>query len=68
MEQAIANNEELSSEATKEKPLLYYAKFDFAAREPGEMGFEKSDAIIVTDTSDDIWWTGYKTDSKCECL
>ncbi|KAG0838863.1 hypothetical protein G6F18_004333 [Rhizopus arrhizus] len=62
MEQAIANNEELSSEATKEKPLLYYAKFDFAAREPGEMGFEKSDAIIVTDTSDDIWWTGYKTD------
>lgn len=68
MEQAIANNEESSSEATKEKPLLYYAKFDFAAREPGEMGFEKSDAIIVTDTSDDIWWTGYKTDSKCECV
>ncbi|CAO3692597.1 unnamed protein product [Rhizopus stolonifer] len=63
MEQAVENNTQ-TDKATKEKPHLYYAKFAFDAREQGEMGFGKSDAIIVTDTSDDIWWTGYKTDKE----
>lgn len=63
MEAAIKNNTE-SDVATEEKPHLYYAKFDFSAREHGELGFEKADPIIVVDSSDDIWWMGYKTDSK----
>lgn len=64
MEAAIKNNTD-TSVATEDKPHLYYAKFDFSAREHGELGFEKADPIIVVDSSDDIWWMGYKTDSKC---
>ncbi|KAG1102962.1 hypothetical protein G6F42_017286 [Rhizopus arrhizus] len=63
MEAAIKNNTE-SDVATEEKPHLYYAKFDFSAREHGELGFEKADPIIVVDSSDDIWWMGYKTDKS----
>lgn len=63
MQAAIKNNAD-SPVATEEKPHLYYAKFDFSAREHGELGFEKADPIIVVDSSDDIWWMGYKADSK----
>lgn len=63
MESAILNNT-TSDVATEDKPHLYYAKFDFNAREHGELGFEKADPIIVVDSSDDIWWMGYKADSK----
>jgi hypothetical protein len=63
MEAAIMNNT-ASEIATEDKPHLYYAKFDFSAREHGELGFEKADPIIVIDSSDDIWWMGYKADSK----
>ncbi|KAI9486979.1 MAG: cortical protein marker for cell polarity-domain-containing protein [Benjaminiella poitrasii] len=60
---AIENNTK-SSIATDEHPHLYYAKFDFSAREHGELGFEKGDPIIVVDSSDDIWWMGYKADKS----
>jgi hypothetical protein len=63
MEEAMKNNSN-SDIATEDKPHLYYAKFDFSAREHGELGFEKADPIIVIDSSDDIWWMGYKVDSK----
>ncbi|KAL9555281.1 hypothetical protein MBANPS3_002434 [Mucor bainieri] len=63
MASAIKNNAS-SPVATEEKPHLYYAKFDFSAREHGELGFEKADAIIVIDSSDDIWWMGYKADKS----
>ncbi|KAF1796574.1 cortical protein marker for cell polarity-domain-containing protein [Mucor lusitanicus] len=63
MQAAIKNNAD-SPVATEEKPHLYYAKFDFSAREHGELGFEKADPIIVVDSSDDIWWMGYKADKS----
>ncbi|GAN01274.1 cellular morphogenesis protein [Mucor ambiguus] len=63
MAAAIKNNAD-SPVATEEKPHLYYAKFDFSAREHGELGFEKADPIIVVDSSDDIWWMGYKADKS----
>ncbi|KAL1918997.1 uncharacterized protein VTP21DRAFT_2378 [Calcarisporiella thermophila] len=47
-----------SQEASPENPHVYYAKYQFKAREPGELGFEPGDKIIVIDTSDDIWWMG----------
>lgn len=60
---AIQNNTKFPV-ATEENPHLYYAKFDFTSREHGELGFEKASPIIVVDSSDDIWWMGYKADSK----
>ncbi|KAI7897873.1 cortical protein marker for cell polarity-domain-containing protein [Cokeromyces recurvatus] len=60
---AIENNTKLST-ATEDHPHLYYAKFDFNAREHGELGFMKDDPIIVVDSSDDIWWMGYKADKS----
>ncbi|CEP13222.1 hypothetical protein [Parasitella parasitica] len=61
MQAAIENNTS-STVATEDRPHLYYAKFEFSAREDGELGFEKGDPIIVVDSSDDIWWVGYKAD------
>lgn len=60
---AIQNNTKYPI-ATEENPHLYYAKFEFSAREHGELGFGNADPIIVVDSSDDIWWMGYKADSK----
>ncbi|KAI8636887.1 cortical protein marker for cell polarity-domain-containing protein [Parasitella parasitica] len=59
MQAAIENNTSFAV-ATENHPHLYYAKFEFSAREKGELGFEKGDPIIVVDSSDDIWWFGYK--------
>ncbi|RUS22439.1 cortical protein marker for cell polarity-domain-containing protein, partial [Jimgerdemannia flammicorona] len=46
--------------ASEDHPHLYYAKYQFKAREHGELGFEVGDRIVVVDTSDDIWWMGSK--------
>lgn len=43
-------------------PRLYYAKFPFKAQEFGELSFDTGDPIVVTDTTDTIWWLGYKDD------
>ncbi|CAO3610511.1 unnamed protein product [Cunninghamella blakesleeana] len=64
MKQAFGNNSNNGNDGCSEdKPYLYIAKFDFSAREHGELGFEKGDPIIVIDAEDDIWWMGFK-DSK----
>lgn len=60
---AIENNTKYPI-ATEENPHLYYAKFEFSAREHGELGFGNADPIIVVDSSDDIWWMGYKADKS----
>ncbi|CAO3592393.1 unnamed protein product [Absidia cylindrospora] len=48
--------------ATEERPQLYAAKYPFDAKEFGELGFDADDSIVVTDTSDNVWWMGYKDD------
>ncbi|KAG2237121.1 hypothetical protein INT48_004623 [Thamnidium elegans] len=63
MATAVLNNTKFPV-ATEDNPHLYYAKFDFSAREHGELGFEKANPIIVVDSSDDIWWMGYKADKS----
>ncbi|KAI8878452.1 hypothetical protein K501DRAFT_31212 [Backusella circina FSU 941] len=60
MTTAIENNTK-TQYASEDQPHLYYAKFDFSQSEQDELGLEKGDAIIVIDSRDDIWWTGYKT-------
>ncbi|KAI8384432.1 cortical protein marker for cell polarity-domain-containing protein [Radiomyces spectabilis] len=67
MDIALRNNaDDLPS--TEDHPHLYYAKFDFSAREHGELGFDKGDPIIVVDSSDDIWWMGYKDNGSGDPL
>ncbi|KAI7858383.1 cortical protein marker for cell polarity-domain-containing protein [Circinella umbellata] len=61
MNAALKNNN-ANLPCSEDHPHLYYAKFDFNAREHGELGFDKGDPIIVIDRSDDIWWMGYKDD------
>lgn len=63
MEAAARNNAD-DLPCTEDHPNLYYAKFDFNAREHGELGFDKGDPIIVVDRSDDIWWMGYKDNGE----
>ena len=41
-------------------PKLFYAKYPFKAQEYGELSLEAGDTIVVTDTTDNIWWLGYK--------
>ncbi|CAO3593496.1 unnamed protein product [Absidia cylindrospora] len=61
MQAALENNNQGQEVGcSQEHPYLYVAKFDFNAREHGELGFEKGDPIIVIDAEDDIWWMGYK--------
>ncbi|KAI8085163.1 cortical protein marker for cell polarity-domain-containing protein [Halteromyces radiatus] len=48
--------------ATDERPQLYCAKYPFDAKEFGELGFDANESIVVTDTSDNVWWMGYKDD------
>ncbi|KAI9310813.1 cortical protein marker for cell polarity-domain-containing protein [Dichotomocladium elegans] len=63
MEAAARNNND-DLPTTEDHPHLYTAKFDFNAREHGELGFDKGDPIIVVDRSDDIWWMGYKDNGE----
>ncbi|KAI8093794.1 cortical protein marker for cell polarity-domain-containing protein [Halteromyces radiatus] len=66
MQAALENNQANKDQAncSADHPYLYVAKFDFSAREHGELGFEKGDPIIVIDAEDDIWWMGYKDGEK----
>lgn len=50
--------------ATEDTPKLYYAKYPFEAKEFGELAFEATTPVVVTDTSDNVWWMGYKDDGK----
>ena len=61
MAAAIGNTSEVASD---DNPRLYYAKYPFDAKEYGELGFDTNTPIIVTDTSDNVWWMGYKDDGS----
>ncbi|CEP11286.1 hypothetical protein [Parasitella parasitica] len=41
-------------------PKLFHAKYPFKAQEYGELSLDAGDTIVVTDTTDNIWWLGYK--------
>lgn len=41
-------------------PKLFYAKYAFKAQEFGELSLDAGDTIVVTDTTDNVWWLGYK--------
>ncbi|GAA5809418.1 hypothetical protein MFLAVUS_002826 [Mucor flavus] len=41
-------------------PKLFHAKYPFKAQEFGELSLEAGDILVVTDTTDNIWWLGYK--------
>ena len=55
------NNNEAASE---DAPKIFYAKFPFEAKEFGELAFDAHTPIIVTDTTDNVWWMGYKDDGS----
>ncbi|KAI9357209.1 cortical protein marker for cell polarity-domain-containing protein [Pilaira anomala] len=59
---ALKSNE--TTMASDASPKVYYAKFPFEAREFGELAFNAQTPIVVTDTSDDVWWMGYKDDGS----
>lgn len=63
MANALRNNDTLS-EATEDAPKVYYAKYPFDAKEFGELAFDAQTPIVVTDTSDNVWWMGYKDDGS----
>lgn len=50
--------------ASEDAPKLYYAKYPFEAKEFGELAFDAHTPVVVTDTSDNVWWMGYKDDGK----
>ncbi|KAI7888659.1 cortical protein marker for cell polarity-domain-containing protein [Mucor mucedo] len=53
-----------SAVASDESPKVYYAKYPFEAKEFGELAFDAKVPIVVTDTSDNVWWMGYKDDGS----
>jgi hypothetical protein len=57
-----------SQPASDQHPQIYYAKFPFEAKEFGELSFETNTQIVVTDTSDQVWWMGYKDDGKVKMI
>ncbi|KAG0169751.1 hypothetical protein DFQ29_009564 [Apophysomyces sp. BC1021] len=54
--------------ASEEAPHLYYAKYPFEAKEYGELGFDSNEAIVVIDTSDSVWWMGYRDDGQGKAI
>jgi hypothetical protein len=62
MANALKNNNSEKSMATEESPKVFYAKYPFEAKEFGELAFGADTPIVVTDTSDNVWWMGYKDD------
>ncbi|KAI8985138.1 hypothetical protein BDB01DRAFT_99841 [Pilobolus umbonatus] len=59
---AAENSDTSDTGASENNPKLLYAKYPFKAREYGELSFEEGDPIIAIDTSDSVWWLGYKND------
>lgn len=52
-----ANQSDNISEA---QPKLFYAKYEFKAQACDELSLQVGDKIVVTDTTDNVWWLGYK--------
>jgi hypothetical protein len=59
---ALANQQ--GEMASEENPHVYYAKYPFEAKEFGELSLDAGAPIVVTDTSDNVWWMGYKDDGR----
>ncbi|CEG69230.1 hypothetical protein RMATCC62417_05336 [Rhizopus microsporus] len=51
-----------SSIINETRPKLFSAKYPFKAQEHGELDLNEGDQVVVTDTSDNVWWLGYKDD------
>lgn len=51
-----------SSIINETHPKLFSAKYPFKAQEHGELDLNEGDQVVVTDTSDNVWWLGYKDD------
>ncbi|RIA96482.1 cortical protein marker for cell polarity-domain-containing protein [Glomus cerebriforme] len=49
-----------------EQAIAYCARYPFVAREDGELGFNAGDTIFVTDTSDEVWWLGWKRQNETD--
>ncbi|KAI8997104.1 cortical protein marker for cell polarity-domain-containing protein [Pilobolus umbonatus] len=49
---------------SSEHPSVFYAKYPFEAKEFGELALDANVPIVVTDTSDDVWWMGYIDDGS----
>ncbi|KAI8979857.1 cortical protein marker for cell polarity-domain-containing protein [Mycotypha africana] len=49
---------------SESSPRVFYAKFPFEAKEFGELAFDAHTPIVVTDTTDNVWWMGYKDDGS----
>jgi hypothetical protein len=54
---AKSNHSDNVSEA---QPKLFFAKYAFKAQEHGELSLQEGDTVVVTDTTDNVWWLGYK--------
>ncbi|KAI9027635.1 cortical protein marker for cell polarity-domain-containing protein [Phycomyces nitens] len=63
MAAAMSTSPEIEA-ATENSPKLYYARHSFEAKENGELSFSVGDPVVVVDTSDNIWWMGYKNDGS----
>lgn len=63
MANALKTNDK-SAIATEDLPKVFYAKYPFESREFGELAFDAQTPIVVTDSSDNIWWMGYKDDGS----
>jgi hypothetical protein len=57
---ASAKSNASSNIVSETHPKLFYAKYPFKAQEFGELSLDAGDTIVVTDTTDNIWWLGYK--------
>jgi hypothetical protein len=62
MANALKNDNNEKAMATEASPKVFYAKYPFEAKEFGELAFDAHTPIVVTDTSDNVWWMGYKDD------
>jgi hypothetical protein len=54
---AKSNHSDNVSEA---QPKLYFAKYEFKAQGYGELSLQAGETVVVTDTTDNVWWLGYK--------
>lgn len=57
---ASAKSNAASNVVSETHPKLFHAKYPFKAQEYGELSLDSGDEIVVTDTTDNIWWLGYK--------